>query len=527
MVLGAMGFLAGARPAPAAGAVTVAGRVFLDANGNGRPDAGEPGLAGVRVTDGVGFAVTGADGRYRLALAPDPALPVPGTQPVALCWPTGHWPTTPYWRRLKDLPDPAQADFGLCADPGQRLPFTYLHVTDSHDWRASPYERQPATVNLYLPEARFIIHTGDVGWGGATPAQLEASADRIRQCRARCAMPTLGAIGNHDTDMRFGPGHEYNFCGAYVARLGPLRFAFDYAGVHFAFADVLDDDRERNDFTAAWLERDFAALKPGTRIVLAYHYPNPARSAAFRRVIRDHHVALIHAGHTHGYAWYPDFAAPLVTAYARSSASAGVMVVDAQRVNLGFFCDGCGGHGGAGPLVHSRRCPIAWRTHILEAGLKDRFGRTRERPAARLEGAGPALPVATAAAYVAARFTPGAARRAGVQLGPDDAPLTVAYTGQHLVVDGAPFPLPIPARDAGVLDLHLFAHKDLLTVWANEVFFCEQPVRFRQAVAVRAFATGGAAVFNALAVREVNPDPQNTARSYSCACGHGSLQRVP
>ena len=41
---------------------SVRGRVILDANANGRIDAGEKGLAGIAVTDGVNFVTTGDDG---------------------------------------------------------------------------------------------------------------------------------------------------------------------------------------------------------------------------------------------------------------------------------------------------------------------------------------------------------------------------------------------------------------------------------------------------------------------------------
>jgi hypothetical protein len=44
----------------------VAGRVFLDANGNGRFDAGEEGLAHVRVQAGTSNALSDSSGQYRL-----------------------------------------------------------------------------------------------------------------------------------------------------------------------------------------------------------------------------------------------------------------------------------------------------------------------------------------------------------------------------------------------------------------------------------------------------------------------------
>ena len=58
----------------AAASETVGGKVFADANGNGVMDPGEKGLAGVRVTDGLSFATTGADGSYSIAVGADPVI---------------------------------------------------------------------------------------------------------------------------------------------------------------------------------------------------------------------------------------------------------------------------------------------------------------------------------------------------------------------------------------------------------------------------------------------------------------------
>ena len=53
-------------PGPSLQRAGVAGRVFLDANGNGRFDAGEEGLAHVRVQAGTSNALSDSSGQYRL-----------------------------------------------------------------------------------------------------------------------------------------------------------------------------------------------------------------------------------------------------------------------------------------------------------------------------------------------------------------------------------------------------------------------------------------------------------------------------
>ena len=53
---------------------TARGHVFEDTNGNGVQDAGEPGLAGVPVSNGCEVSVTDADGAYEVPVAPGQIL---------------------------------------------------------------------------------------------------------------------------------------------------------------------------------------------------------------------------------------------------------------------------------------------------------------------------------------------------------------------------------------------------------------------------------------------------------------------
>ncbi|MDW8479601.1 MAG: calcineurin-like phosphoesterase C-terminal domain-containing protein [Xanthomonadales bacterium] len=59
------------------------GVVFLDRDGDGRQDPGEPGLEGIPLSDGIGIVLSGAEGRFRIASA---------TGRVLLLKPAGHRP---------------------------------------------------------------------------------------------------------------------------------------------------------------------------------------------------------------------------------------------------------------------------------------------------------------------------------------------------------------------------------------------------------------------------------------------------
>ena len=508
--------------AAGARAVRVAGKVYLDANRNGKFDPRDKPLAGVRVTDGLTFATTKADGTYGIAVRPHVMLPVPGTQYVTLCWPSGKWPTTKHWHRVKDIADKARCDFGL-RDDKQSIPFTYLHVTDSHDWRASRYDHQHELMNTVLKEAKFIFHTGDMGFGGATAKEMARSGHYLTSNQAKCVMPTFTAIGNHDTDAR--PCEEYNFCGGFVKFIGPLRFSYDYAGIRFVLVDIIADSPAWVDRTAEWLARDLASVRPGTRIIMAYHYPIPGRSAKFKKVLRDHKVELIHAGHNHAYReWRNAWAAPMVTAFARSSGNANVMRVDEKGTHVAFFCDGCAR--GSHNYRHSRRCPVIWRTHFLEGQLRALTTKTHKVADQALAGLGESLAVSTPYLYASAELAPGSARRVGLRIDTKAAPLVVSYAGDHLVVDGVALPFRVPPK-AKTLLLYVFAHKNQLVVYANDCFFMNKPVKFDAARSVRAFAAGGKATLKTMTVQEIRPDPGNRSATYFCTCDHGRLTRHP
>ena len=68
-------------PCPALGAQDMAsGSVFEDGNANGRRDSGEPGIAGVAVSNQLEVVLTDQDGRWRLPVAQETVFFV--TQPA-------------------------------------------------------------------------------------------------------------------------------------------------------------------------------------------------------------------------------------------------------------------------------------------------------------------------------------------------------------------------------------------------------------------------------------------------------------
>src|SRR6185295_12718816 len=99
----------------------VSGTVFLDRNGNGRRDPGEPGIAGVAVSDQDTVVVTAADGSFRLRAA--------GNGLVFVSVPSGYRSVGPFWRTIAQAAN--DAAFALAATPPQTT-FRSVHASDTH-----------------------------------------------------------------------------------------------------------------------------------------------------------------------------------------------------------------------------------------------------------------------------------------------------------------------------------------------------------------------------------------------------------
>lgn len=466
----------------------VTGKVFLDANGNGTLDPGEKGLAGVRVTDGVQFVTTGPDGAYTLRVAPDPTFRYRQARTVGVCWPDNHWPTGSWWVRLSNVKDAAAVHFGL-REETQKTPFTYLHMTDPHEFFNSGNADFLGWMNAMPADVKFMFDTGD--------------SFRPKEVEKPYRIPFITAVGNHDTweSDKPNPIADEDGYGPFTKRLGPARWSFDFAGIHFVGVDVIEERKVKA--MVDWLEKDLSHVRPGARVVMAYHYPDPGGDARFEKLLRDYKVELIMGGHNHTYGFHHGPPVPLITAYHwQPPGTCNVMAVSDKRIDCGVYCIGCqwktkviGGH--------SRRCPIVDRTALSAVG--GLLAGKHDVPAGPLL-ATRTVAVAEPGVLVTARLTPGQARRVVLRVGAGAAPLEIAFTGQRLIVDGADFPfVPLPAK--ATLDMTVLAHGGQMTVWANNFFFLQKPVTLPPITAVSVFAEGGPGVVEAMTVQEIKAGP--------------------
>jgi hypothetical protein len=250
----------------------VSGTVFADANGNGRRDAGEAGLAGVAVTDGATVVATDAAGDYTLGdvTAAQVFVITPGDRRAV-----GSW-----YRAAAD-----RVDFPLAAAP---LParWRFAHLSDVHVDSSMAFRFREALQGAAGRGADMAIVSGDLVFDalradGATARMRYAAYDAVA---ARSPLPVRPAIGNHDVfgiDRRWShavvgePGYGK---GLYEEKEGPRYSAFHRGPIHFLVLDTigLDDTRYYGLLDEAqleWIRRELRYVPAGTTVVTVGHIP--------------------------------------------------------------------------------------------------------------------------------------------------------------------------------------------------------------------------------------------------------------
>jgi len=259
--------------ATSARAQTRTGVVFLDRNGNGARDAGEPGVPNVTVSDQDTVVVTDANGQYRMRVRPSRPL-------IFVSVPDGYRAVGDFWHTAAD-----NLAFPLASAP-RASSFTFLHASDTHISQQSlpRTQRLRAMADSLRPD--FVIITGDLVKDALRVGESEARGyyDLFAAERKGFRSPVYTTPGNHEnfgieTQLsHVSPHHPLFGREMYHSYFGPDYYSFTYGGVHFVGLNTVDiDDKwyygHVDSVQVAWLARDIAAIPADMPVVTFDHIP--------------------------------------------------------------------------------------------------------------------------------------------------------------------------------------------------------------------------------------------------------------
>jgi hypothetical protein len=338
---------------------TLRGRVIDDANGNGTLDAGEAGLAGVAVTDGVQFVQTGQDGSYELKMVEDPVVPFHPSRTVYICWPSGRWPSSQWYARLADIKPGDPLNFALRPDE-QKLPFTLAQASDPHDNMAADGCRRMREDILGMGDrVKLCVFTGDLGYASLEGA--DGMFRSIQQFTRSFPIPLFHTVGNHDVvgihTTSWNEQKELAGNGPFAKYLGPIRFAFGYAGVQLVGMDwmkIVDGKLElgQPDVATQWLDQYLALQKPGARTIFFSHCVD-SNDPKFWDVANKHKIELVMAGHSHRNLDISQRGIKALTVMNQRGPYR-LATVTEKEVQIVNRCTGC-----KDPSYHSKSCAMA------------------------------------------------------------------------------------------------------------------------------------------------------------------------
>ena len=299
-----------------AAAAPVSGTVFEDRNANGLHDVGEPGLAGVAVSDGTAVALSDAAGHYQLAAADGAMIFVikprdwhPAVNPQQL----------PQFYRRREPAAAAAVDFPLIAgaEPDRFRALVFTDPQPASGKEVGYLERTLVDRLAGTKDYAFGVTLGDVVYDRHDLfAPLNAVMGRI-------GVPWYNLNGNHDLDL--DTPDDRGASASFEAVYGPSTYAFHYGRVLFvALNDVrfLGGPRYVGGLRAdqlTFLENLLRVTPRDEPVVLMMHipwftpsvssgfYPNPSNAETFRLADRARLFALLQnrphnfwlSGHTH------------------------------------------------------------------------------------------------------------------------------------------------------------------------------------------------------------------------------------
>lgn len=253
---------------------TIRGVVYADANGNGRQDRGESGIAGVTVSNQDDVVTTATDGQFN--------LPAGSTGIVFVSVPDRYTTKSKFWRPTADADT---VSFGLMARP-RRTRFKFVHASDTHldTNNVARFRRFRTLVDSVRPD--LVLLGGDLIRDAMSQTQptSESQFTLFQSELAPIAAITRTVPGNHDhygiirSRSHADSANPLYNRGMYRKHLGPDYYSFNAGGVHFVgLNSVQTDDSAYFGFIDSvqlrWLKRDLQTIPASMPVVTFMHIP--------------------------------------------------------------------------------------------------------------------------------------------------------------------------------------------------------------------------------------------------------------
>lgn len=283
--------------AAAVDARSLRGEVFLDHNGDGRRQHGEPGVAGVKLSNGRQLAISDANGHYRIELADGDTLFL--IKPPGYALPRGDDGLPRFWQHQRRQPSQGLRYGGL---PRARADGRFALLSAAPDAAAASElllfgDPQPKTLTEVGYFERDIVApligrqraVLGVSLGDIVHDDLTLYAPLI-QVMSRLQLPWLHVPGNHDVD--FDAADDAGSLDSFRAHFGPDSFAYETETFSFiGLDDVIYLPGQRPEYVGGLRESQFEFL--------ANYLPTLPRD---RLLLLGMHIHLFDA-----YPWRQDF----------------------------------------------------------------------------------------------------------------------------------------------------------------------------------------------------------------------------
>ncbi|WP_437194283.1 calcineurin-like phosphoesterase C-terminal domain-containing protein [Planctomicrobium sp. SH527] len=294
--------------------------MFHDANGNGRRDEGESGIAGVGISNATKIVETGADGSYQIPIENDSIVFVIKPSGWAFPHDENNLARFYYIHRPNGSPDvhfkgvpatgplPSSIDFPLTkSEEKDEFKVIFFGDTQSRDNREVEYTAHKVLEQIIREnkhDAQFGVTLGDVVFDDLSVFEP------LLQAVGKIGIPWVNVLGNHD--MNYDSPDDKHSDETFERVFGPSYYSFNYGPVHFIVTDDVvwvagvDGKRGRyhGGFGEAQLEfikNDLARVPKDSLVVVMMHIPvqDAVDKDVLFRLLEDRPNTLSLSAHTH------------------------------------------------------------------------------------------------------------------------------------------------------------------------------------------------------------------------------------